>query len=88
MASGEIEPPSLSEGRGYTYFSRTNTVLVAISGILLGFVVASLLAGIAGLLLPEARWFVLLVVFAMTIVGAGMIILRGVFGIDVRDKMW
>src|SRR6266536_2105576 len=74
----EIEPPSLSEGREYTYFSRTNTILVALSGILLAFVVGLVLGGLAGLLLPQARWPVLLVVLAVSIVAAFMLVLRGV----------
>ncbi len=84
----EIEPPSLSGGRECTYFSRTNTVLVAVSGTLLGFVVASLLAGLAGLLFPEVRWPVLLVVLGVSITAGSILILRGVFGIDLRDKIW
>jgi hypothetical protein len=83
----EIELPSFSEGREYTYFSRTNTTLVAISGTLFGFVVASLLAGLAGLLLPEARWPVLLVVLTVSITAGLILILRGVFGVDLRDKI-
>lgn len=84
----EIEAPSLSEGREYTYFSRTNTVLVAVSGTFFGFVIASLLAGLAGLLFPEIRWPVLLVVLAVFVTAALILILRGVFGIDLRDKIW
>jgi hypothetical protein len=84
----EIEPPSLSEGSEYTYFSRINTVLVAVSGTLFGFVVASLLAGLAGLLFPEIKWPVLLVVLGVSITAGLILILRGVFGIDLRDKIW
>jgi len=83
----EIELPTLSKGREYTYFSRANTVLVAVSGMLFGFVVGSLIAGLAGLLLPEVRWPVLIVVLAVSVTAGSIVILRGVFGIDLRDKM-
>jgi Na+(H+)/acetate symporter ActP len=83
----EIEPPSLSRGREYTYFSRTNTVLVAVSGTLFGFVLASLLAGLVGLLFPEVRWPVLLVVLGVSVTAGLIVILRGVFGIDLRNNI-
>jgi hypothetical protein len=83
----EVQLPSLSKGREYTSFSRTNTILVGVSGILFGFALASVLGGVAGLVVPGAKWPVLLLVLAISVTGAMMLILRGVFGIDLRDKI-
>jgi hypothetical protein len=85
----EINPVSWLEGREYAAFSRTNTVLINVATILFGFVLASLAAGLAGLLWTEARWPVFFVLVGVWVVGGVVVaVLRDVFDIDIRDKIW
>jgi hypothetical protein len=83
----EIKPVSWSEGREYTTFSRANTVLISVSALLFGFVLASLIGGFAGWLLPKARWPVFFAVLVVWGVGGFTVILRDVFGTDIRHKI-
>jgi hypothetical protein len=85
----DINPVSWSEGSEYAAFSRTNTILSNVAAILFGFLPASLIAGLAGLLWPGARWPVFLVGFGAWVVGAVVVaVLRDIFGIDIQDKIW
>lgn len=85
----EVSVPSWSEGSEYAEFSRTNSILSHTASILFGFLPASLIAGVAGLLWPEARWPVFFVVLGPWVVGGIVVaVLHEVFGIDVLDKIW
>jgi hypothetical protein len=85
----EINPVSWSEGREYAAFSRTNVILSNVATILFGFLPASLIGGLVGLLWPEVRWTVFVVGLALWVVGGLVVaVLREVFGIDITDKIW
>jgi hypothetical protein len=85
----EINPVSWSEGHEYATFSRTNVILSNVATVLFGFLPASLLGGLAGLLWPEAKWTVFVVGLVLWVVGTLVIaVLRDVFGIDITDKIW
>jgi hypothetical protein len=85
----EIKPVSWFEGREYARSSWTNTILSNLATVLFGFVPASLIAGLVGLLWPEAKWTVFLVLFGLWAIAASvMAVLRDVFRVDFEDKIW
>ena len=85
----EVDEVSRSEGWEYATFSRTNSVLSHVAAILFGCLPASLIAGLVGLLWPGVRWPVFLVALGGWVIGGVIVaVLREIFGIDIRDKIW